>query len=167
MTEKEELANDLRAYRASIQVTDGGWTSDEIAEFVIDRGYHKCTPNDCAQASRNPFPIKMPYGISESIKRSELRSQAEHKDICSSAAPITEIPCHICGAKSVTKQGEDNVCVDHVRFGGTHIINEAKLIKAITSRLEDYGMPKFKDTYPAIDILQLVKDATFKGMEKL
>lgn len=37
-------------------------------------------------------------------------------------------------------------------------MNDKKLLQIITRRLEEYGMPKFKDIYPAMDILQLVKD---------
>jgi hypothetical protein len=38
---------------------------------------------------------------------------------------------------------------------------DLKLIKAITTRMEEYGMPSFTDKYPAMDILQLVKDSGY------
>lgn len=37
-------------------------------------------------------------------------------------------------------------------------MNEERLLKIITNILEQYGMPKFKDQYPAIEVLKLVED---------
>jgi len=38
---------------------------------------------------------------------------------------------------------------------------DEKLIKILTVLMEEYGMPKFTDDYPARDILQRVKDAGY------
>lgn len=41
-------------------------------------------------------------------KRCRICGEVEHKSICSSAAPITDVPCHICGAvKMAQGQGLD------------------------------------------------------------
>ena len=36
---------------------------------------------------------------------------------------------------------------------------EEKLIERITTCLEEYGMPKFQDRFPAMSIIQLFKDS--------
>lgn len=41
------------------------------------------------------------------------------------------------------------------------ISREERLIKILTNTLEEYGLPKFKDNLPVLDILQIIKD--FKG----
>ena len=35
---------------------------------------------------------------------------------------------------------------------------EERLIKIVTQKLEEYGMPKFKDNYPALDIIKTIQD---------
>lgn len=40
--------------------------------------------------------------------------------------------------------------------------NEEKLIERITVCLEEYGMPKFSDRFPAMSVLQLIKDSGYK-----
>jgi hypothetical protein len=41
-----------------------------------------------------------------------------------------------------------------------------KLIKSITHLMEEYGMlPHFTDNYPAMDVLQIVKDAGYSRPE--
>lgn len=40
--------------------------------------------------------------------------------------------------------------------------NEERLLKAIRIKMEEYGMPVFKDNIPAIAILQLIKDAGYR-----
>ena len=40
-------------------------------------------------------------------------------------------------------------------------MEEERLLKHITHKLEEYGMPKFKDQLPAMDILQYIKDAGY------
>ncbi len=35
---------------------------------------------------------------------------------------------------------------------------EDKLLKRITTCLEEFGMPKFQDRFPAMEVLQLIKD---------
>lgn len=40
-------------------------------------------------------------------------------------------------------------------------MNEERLLNAITTTLEEYGMPKFQDKLPAMDVLQLVKDSGY------
>ena len=42
---------------------------------------------------------------------------------------------------------------------------DERLIKAICQKMEQYGMPEFRDFYPAMDILQLVKDAGYSKRE--
>lgn len=36
-----------------------------------------------------------------------------------------------------------------------------KLIERITACLEEFGMPKFHDRFPAISVLQIIKDMGF------
>jgi len=45
-------------------------------------------------------------------------------------------------------------------------MNEEKLLKTMRVKMEEYGMPEFKDDYPAMDILQLVKDAGYTRAEQ-
>lgn len=40
-------------------------------------------------------------------------------------------------------------------------MNEDKILKLITIKLEEYGMPHYKDQCPAMDILQIIKDCGF------
>ncbi len=40
------------------------------------------------------------YFVDADWNRRSPKPTNEHKDICSSAAPITNVPCHVCGAKS-------------------------------------------------------------------
>lgn len=40
--------------------------------------------------------------------------------------------------------------------------NEEKLIERITTCLEEFGMPKFQDRFPAMSILQLMKDSGWR-----
>lgn len=37
-----------------------------------------------------------------------------------------------------------------------------KLIEDLTTTMESYGMPKFKDRFPAMDILQRIKDFGYR-----
>lgn len=45
--------------------------------------------------------------------------------------------------------------------------NEEKLIERISVCLEEYGMPKFQDRFPAISVLQIIKDSGYLKEEKL
>ena len=40
-------------------------------------------------------------------------------------------------------------------------MKDEKLIKWITQTLEEYGMPEFRDTLPAQDIIKMMKDAGY------
>lgn len=40
-------------------------------------------------------------------------------------------------------------------------MTDERLIKIITVKMEEYGMPVFTDKFPAMDILQLVKDSGY------
>ena len=37
-----------------------------------------------------------------------------------------------------------------------------KLIKRITTFLEDIGMPKFQDRFPAMSVIQIIKDSGYQ-----
>lgn len=41
-----------------------------------------------------------------------------------------------------------------------------KLIERITTCLEEYGMPKFHDRFPAMSVLQIIKDMGYLNMEE-
>lgn len=45
-------------------------------------------------------------------------------------------------------------------------MSEERLLKAIHTKLEEYGMPVFRDGFPAMDILQLVKDAGYSKQSR-
>ncbi len=38
---------------------------------------------------------------------------------------------------------------------------EKRLLKVMTIKMEEWGMPKYSDNYPAMDILQVIKDAGY------
>ena len=45
-------------------------------------------------------------------------------------------------------------------------MTKEKLLKLITRKMEEYGMPKFSDDYPARDILQTIKDAGYINIKE-
>lgn len=44
-------------------------------------------------------------------------------------------------------------------------MNKERLLNIITAKLEEYGMPKFKDKLPAMDILKIIEDALGRRTE--
>ena len=42
----------------------------------------------------------------------------------------------------------------------------AKLIKRITICMEEFGMPKFSDSFPAMAVIQVIKDSGFEIWNK-
>lgn len=44
--------------------------------------------------------------------------------------------------------------------------HEEKLIERITTCLEEYGMPKFQDRFPALSVLQIIKDHGYTIIDK-
>lgn len=44
-------------------------------------------------------------------------------------------------------------------------MDDDELIKLIKAKMEEWGLPKFADCFPAMDILQLVKDAGYSKEE--
>ena len=43
---------------------------------------------------------------------------------------------------------------------------EEKLIERITTCLEEFGMPKFSDSFPAMAVIQVIKDSGFEIYDK-
>jgi hypothetical protein len=41
------------------------------------------------------------------------------------------------------------------------MVNDNKLIERITTCLEEFGMPKFQDRFPAMSVLQILKDSGY------
>ena len=48
---------------------------------------------------------------------------------------------------------------------GQRMNPDNKLLKSMTFMMEEYGMPKFTNRYPSMDILKLVKDAGYSRPE--
>lgn len=42
-------------------------------------------------------------------------------------------------------------------------LDDARLLKALTPLMEEHGLPKFQDDYPARDVLQLFKDSGYSS----